>query len=338
MKKFLSVFVFMLLISSLALTGCSSGGKDSSSGSKSDNGNSAAANYPNKPIKIIVPSSAGGGTDTTTRALVKATKPFLTDNIAVVNKPGGSGAIGMSYVANSKPDGYTLCMTFVEMTFLHSEGLANVTYKDFEPIALINSDPGAITVKANSKWKTAKDLIQYAKAHPGEVKVGTAGTGSIWDLVAAYIEKKTGVKFKHVPYKGAAPAVKALLSGEVDMVTVSPAEVLSQVQSGKLRMLAVASDKRSDVLPKVPTMKEAGIGDIQAGTWRGLVAPKGTPQAIIDKLDKAFVKGAKTDEFQKFMHNAGLGIKIKHSDEFGQFIKQNVDRWSQTIKDLGLAK
>lgn len=336
MKKSFSIIVFMLLICSLALAGCSSGGTGSSSGKKQ--GNDAAANYPKKPIKIIVPSSAGGGTDSTTRALVKATKPYLTNNMAVINKPGGSGAIGMSYVANSKPDGYTLCMTFVEMTFLHTEGLANVTYKDFEPIALINSDPGAITVRANSKWKSAKDLIQYAKAHPGKVKVGTAGTGSIWDLVAAYIEKKTGVKFKHVPYKGAAPAVKALLAGEVDMVTVSPAEVLSQVKAGKLKMLAVASNKRSDVLPKVPTMKEAGIGDIEAGTWRGLVAPKGTPKAIVDKLNKAFVKGAKTKQFQKFMHNAGLGIDIKNSKAFGQFIKQNSDRWSQTLKGLGLAK
>jgi tripartite-type tricarboxylate transporter receptor subunit TctC len=210
--------------------------------------------FPNKAVTLIVPYAAGGGTDITARALAKAAEKHLGQPVVVLNRTGGGGSIGLMEGANAKGDGYTVTFLPMELTTLPHLGLLPITYERFKPIAQTNFDPSALTVRAQAPWKTAAEFLAYAKAHPGELRIGNAGTGSIWHLEAAILEKGAGVTFSHIPYEGAGPAVSALLSGFVDAVTVSPAEVKKLVTEGKLRTLAIQAAERTDALPGVPTL------------------------------------------------------------------------------------
>ena len=207
----------------------------------------------------------------------------MTQPFVVNNKPGASGVIGWSDVVNAKPDGYKLALMTVELTILPHLGLSKFGVEEFAPIARMNADPAAITVKGDAPWNTVEEFIAAAKKSNGEMKVGNSGNGSIWHLAAASVEDKTGAKFSHIPYQGAAPAVLSLLGGHIDAVAVSPAEVAPHLASGKLKMLAIMADQRLKAFDKVPTLKERGI-DVSLGAWRGLGAPKGTPKEVIDVL------------------------------------------------------
>jgi tripartite-type tricarboxylate transporter receptor subunit TctC len=350
MKKLLNLMIALILV--LVVSACGNSAQNSATPSNSESQQNQPANtvqnqggsseaksdFPQKPITIVVPYAAGGGTDATARALAKATEKHLGQTINVVNKTGGGGAVGMAEVANAKPDGYTVLLTTVEITTLPHLGLSPVTYENFKHIAQINFDPGAITVRADSPFKTLEDFLNHAKQNPGAVKVGGSGVGGIWHLVTASVEKATGTKFNYVPFDGAAPAVTALLGGHVDAVAVSPAEVLAQVKAGKLRTLAVLSDERSQALPDVPTFKELGINATPVGPWRGLDVPKDTPDDIVKKLEEAFMKGAQEAEFKTFMENNGLGIVIKDSQGYGQLMKESHEFFGKLIPELGLKK
>ncbi|MCF6097465.1 tripartite tricarboxylate transporter substrate binding protein [Thermovorax subterraneus] len=325
MKKF-GVLAVLLLFTFSILAGCQSQG-----------GKEAKVNFPEKAIEIIVPYAAGGGTDAVARALADAAKDSFSKPIAVVNKTGGGGAVGMAEGAKAKADGHTVTMVTVELVTLPNMGLAPFTYNDFKPIIQVNADPSALTVKADAPWKTAEEFLNYAKANPGKVKVGNSGAGAIWHLAAAAIEDKTGAKFNHVPFDGAAPAVTALLGGHIDAVTVSPAEVASHVKSGQLKILAVASEKRLEQFPDVPTFKELGI-DVVVGTWRGLAVPKDTPDEIVSILYDGFKKAAEKDSFKEFMKNAGLGLEVKDGKEFLERMKNDNELFAKLINSLGLAK
>lgn len=332
--KFKSLLT-ILLIAVLAFTvvGCSS----TDDGKNAGNGDTAKLEFPTKSVQLIVPYSAGGGTDAVARALADATKDHLGQSIAVVNKTGGGGAVGMTEGAKAKADGYTVTMVTVELTTLPNLGLASISNEDFKAIAQINSDPAAVTVSADAPWNTIDEFIAYAKENPGKVKVGNSGTGAIWHLAAAALEKKTGAKFNHVPFEGAAPAVTSLLGGHIQAVTVSPAEVASQVENGQLKVLAVMSDDRLDSMPDVPTLKEKGI-DLSIGTWRGLAVPKDTPDDIVNVLSDAFTKGAKEQSFIDFMKNAGLGYKVTDGPTFKQRMVTEHQLFSELIPELGLKK
>jgi tripartite-type tricarboxylate transporter receptor subunit TctC len=327
-----------MVTSMLALAACGGGAKpatDSASGAKPEK----KSDFPKKAITLIVPYAAGGGTDATARALAKAAEKQLGQPVTVVNKVGGGGSVGMMEGSNAKGDGYTVTMTTVELTTLPHLGLSPVTYESFKPIALINYDPSAITVRADSQWKTMKEFLDYAKAHPGELKLGNSGTGAIWHLAAASIEKGAGVKFNHIPFEGAGPAMTALLGGHVDAVPVSPAEVKAQVESGKLRTLAINDTKPSAALPGVKTLKEeTGLDISPIGTWRGLATSKDTPDDIVKVLTDAFLKAAEDQEFKDYMSKNGLGISLKDGKAFGQHLKENNDTFSKLVPELGLSK
>lgn len=297
-----------------------------------------APKFPAKQIDIICPFAAGGGTDLVARALANSTKDKLGQPVMVVNKTGGVGAVGMNDGAKAKPDGYTVTMITVELVTLTHLGLAQLNYQDFEPILRVNMDPSAITVRTDAPWKNMKEFLDYAKQHPGQVKVGNAGPGSIWHLAAAALEQKTGVQFNHVPYSGgAAPAVVALLGGNIDAVAVSPAEVDAQVKAGKLRVLGVASETRAKALPDVPTMKEQGI-DLVLGTWRGLAVPKGTPAPVVKILHDAFKKGMEDKAFVDYMDKAGLGLGYLSGEAFKASMKAEEASFGTLIEKLGLKK
>lgn len=297
------------------------------------------ADFPKRAITLIVPYSVGGGTDITARALAKAAEKHLRQPVAVVNRTGGGGSIGLMEGAGAKGDGYTVTYLVSELTTLPHLGLLPITYEKFKPIAQTNFDPSAITVRAEAPWKTASELLAYAKEHPGELKMGNAGTGSIWHLAAATLEKGTGVAFSHIPFEGAGPAVSALLSGFVDAVPVSPAEVKTFVEQGKLRTLAINDDKPSDALPGVPTLKEAtGIQVKFMGTWRGLAVPKDTPDDITELLAQAFMKAAEEKEFKDTMKANGLGLLVKDGKGFSQHMKESHDLFAKLIPELGLSR
>jgi tripartite-type tricarboxylate transporter receptor subunit TctC len=294
-----------------------------------------ASDYPNRSIELIVPYNAGGGTDALARAFADVARKHLPQPIVVNNKPGASGVIGWSDVLNSRPDGYKLALMTVELTTLPHLGLQKFSHEEFTPIARMNADPAAITVKADAPWNTIEEFIAAAKKANGETKMGNSGNGSIWHLAAAALEDRTGAKFSHIPYPGANPAVLSLLGGHIDAVAVSPAEVAPHVASGKLKMLVVMADQRQKGFEKVPTLKERGI-DLSVGTWRGLGAPKNTPKDVIDILKTATQKTMQEPAMREAMDKLALGYAYADDDAFRAVMARDNDTFKTLIPKLGL--
>ncbi|KDP83869.1 ABC transporter substrate-binding protein [Cupriavidus sp. SK-3] len=278
-----------------------------------------AAPYPERPIELVVPSAAGGGTDTVARAFGEAMRKYLPQPLTVVNKPGASGAIGMTEVARAKPDGYKLGIIIAEAVIVPHLGPTTLNAAGLVPIARLNADPSAITVKADSRWNTIDAFLKFAAAHPGEVQVGNSGPGSIWHLAATALEDKAHVRFNHVPFSGAAPALVALMGGHIDAVAVSPAEVSAYVAAGRVRTLAVMADQRVKGFENVPTLREQGI-DLSIGTWRGLAAPKGTPPEVLEVLAVATRKAVADPVFVEALRRQHLGIAYADAATFKAMI------------------
>jgi len=294
-----------------------------------------ANDYPSRSVEVVVPASAGGGTDVLARAFSEAVKKHLPQPMTVNNKPGASGAIGMGEMINAKPDGYKLCMVIVEITILPHLGLTKYTYEDFLPIARLNADPAAITVRADAPWNTIEEFLAASQKAPGEMKMGNSGNGSIWHLAHAALEDKTGVKFNPIPFQGAAPAVVALLGGHIDAVAVSPGEVAAHVSGGKLKTLAIMSDQRVKGFEKVPTLKERKI-DLSIGAWRGLAAPKGTPPEVMAILKTATRKAAEETSLKESLDRLSLGYAYADADTFRTAMQKDSDMFKQLIAKLGL--
>ena len=294
-----------------------------------------ADDYPSKPIELIVPASAGGGTDALARVFAEVTKKDLPQPFVVNNKPGASGVIGMNDVLASRADGYKLCMVIAEVTTLPNLGLAKFDYTKFEPIARLNADPAAITVRADAPWNTLEEFLADAKARPGDMKLGNAGSGSVYHLSAIGLEDKAGVKFNHVPFSGAAPAVVALLGGHIDALDVSPAEVGPHVLGGKLKMLGIMADARIPAFSNVPTFKERNI-DLALGTWRGLAAPKGTPKPIIDVLRATARKASEDPNFKEGLNKLNLGYAYLDAPAFAQAMQRDHEYFGQLIQKNGI--
>lgn len=292
-----------------------------------------ASSYPEKNISIIVPYAAGGGTDTVVRQLAELAKEELGTSISVQNVEGGGGAVGMQQGAKAKADGYTVTTTTVELLTLPNLNLAQFTYDDFEPIALLNGDPAAITVQADSPYNTIEEFL--AAADSKTFKIGNSGTGAIWHLAAAALAGETGKKFNYVPFEGAAPAVTALLGGHIDAVSVSTAEVMNQVKAGELKVLAVMTDERLESLPDVPTFKEKNI-DVQIGTWRALSVPKDTPKEIVDVLEEKFGIVAQSAEFKEQLVKLNFGPKYLNSADTIEYWKEQNNVFVDLIKTLKL--
>jgi tripartite-type tricarboxylate transporter receptor subunit TctC len=289
----------------------------------------AQAAYPTRPLELVVPFGAGGGTDVLARALAEAVRKHLGQTVTVVNKPGASGSIGMADVANAPPDGYKLIMLTVEATILPHIGIGKVSHEDFAPIARLNFDPSAITVRSDAPWNTVEEFLDAARKRSGEIKVGNAGPGSIWHVAAVALESRTGTRFNHIPFQGAGPAVLALAGGHVDALAVSPAEVTAQVQAGRLKVLAVAAEQRAKGFDKVPTFKERGI-DLSLGAWRGLCAPKATPPTVLAALSTAVAKAVQEPAYRETLDKLNLGAAYTDAASF----RVAMDRDSQAFKAL----
>ena len=296
-----------------------------------------AADYPNKPIELIVPFGAGGGTDVLARVVAEAAKKHSSQPITVLNKPGATGGIGLSEVAAAKPDGYKIAMVTVEMAIIPHMGIAKFSPEnDFTPLVRLNADPVVLTVSADSPWKTIEDLVDAAKKSKDPLKFGNAGTGGVSHLAAAALQQKIGTTFTHVPFQGNAPAVVSLLGGHIDAVNASPSEVFAFVQSGKLRALAVLADQRiGGALAQVPTMKERKI-DLAMGTWRGLAAPKGVQADVLAKLNAIAIKTANEPAVKEAMDKQNLGYSVADGETFRKQIAADSALYKQLIDQMGL--
>ena len=297
----------------------------------------AMAAFPDKPVTVICPWAPGGGTDVLLRALSKEAEKFLGKSITVVNQTGGAGAIGHNAIRAARPDGYTVGMITFELNSLPPQGLVPFTWRDFDPMMRINSDPAALTVRKDAPYNTVRGFLDYAKAHPDEITIGNSAPGSVWHIAAGLVADKTGIKVKHVPFDGAAPAVTSLVGGHLTAVAVSVAEVRGQVQAGNLKILGVMSAERDKIFPDVPTFKEQGV-DVQFYTWRGLALPKGVPPAIKAKLTDAFKKAMDTPAFKELAAKASLNLAYQDSADFSKFLDQNYKDVEAVMKSIGLAK
>ena len=325
-RKSLAILM-VLAFAVVALTGCGGGDKKAE-----------APKFPTKAVQLIVPFAAGGGTDAVARGLAKSAEPLLKQPITVINKVGANGATGMTDGFNAAPDGYTVTMVTVELVMNPVMGAVTWNPNDFKAVMLLNSDASALTVKADSPYKTFEEFIAAAKANPGKIKVGANAPGAIWHLSALNLQEKAGVKFNIMPYPGgASPAITDLLGGHIDAVTVSAAEVSQHVKAGKLKLLAILAKDRIKAYPDVPTAKEKGV-DVNIMTWRGLGVPNKTPDAVVKTLHDSFKQALDDPKFKEFMDKGNFGIAYMSSADYQKFIAEQTILYQDLLTKAGMGK
>jgi tripartite-type tricarboxylate transporter receptor subunit TctC len=293
----------------------------------------AAQSFPTRPIEVVVPVAPGGGTDIVARAFAEVARKYLPQPVVVLNRPGASGAIGMQEVLNARPDGYKVGLVYSDLSIL--PGLKRVRFSpdDFHMIALLNADPGAVVVAADSPWRTIEDMVAEAKRRPGTVKLGNSGAGSIWHMAAAAMEDKVGAEFLHVPFTGSAPGLAALMGNHVEAVATSPGEASAYVKGGKMRILAVMAEERDPGFPDVPTLKERGF-DASVSVWRGLAVHQATPAPVIATLTEAARQTAQDPAFREALQRASLTFSYAESDAFTALAKRDQEVFRQLIERL----
>jgi len=298
----------------------------------------AAATYPERPVKIVVPFAPGGGTDVVARTLAQEMARDLGVSIVIENKPGAGTIIGTQAVAVSAPDGYTLLMG----TFSHavnSSLSANLPYdphKDFAPVAMIARSFNLVVVNPKCTIQSIADLIAAAKADPDKLSYGTFGVGTSAHLAGELFKDLAKVNLTAVPYKGAAPAITDLIGGQIQVMFTTVASAASLVESGQLRAIAVTSAERSPAFPQLPTVAEAGVPGYAAESWYGLFAPAGTPAEIIDRLNKSAALGVQSEAFKRLGANEGLVMIVRPPEELDRYVRGEEQRWRRVIKDAGI--
>jgi tripartite-type tricarboxylate transporter receptor subunit TctC len=294
--------------------------------------------YPARPVRLIVPFAAGGGNDTVARVIAQRLSASYGQQVYVDNRPGAGGTLGAEAAAKSPPDGYTLFLGGVASLALNPNLHARLTYdalKDFAPIVLIASAPLVLVVNPAVPAKTIQEFAALARAQPGKLNYASNGNGSSAHLAAVMYESMAGVQMVHVPYKGLAPALTDLLSGEVQLMFSSMVAILPHIKAGKLRALATTGAKRDPALPDLPTIAEAGIPGYESGVWFGLMVAAGTPKEIIAKLNAAAVQATKSPEFVKRMTDLGYNIIPGTPEDMVAMNKAEIARWTPIVKASG---
>ena len=304
-------------------------------------GPAAAQSYPSRPITLIVPWGAGGGTDATARIIGSLLEKDLGQPVTVVNRTGGNGVVGHAAIASAAPDGYTIGMATVEISMMHWQGLTDLNGASYTPIGLVNADPAGVQVRADSPYKTINDLLAAIKANPGKYKASGTGQGGIWHLAIAGLlrdQKIDPAALPWVPSNGAAPGLQDMVAGGVEVAPVSLPEARSLIDAGKVRSLAIMNDKPAALYPQVPTLKAAIGSDWVMAAWRGIVAPKGIPADVRDKLSAAVRKVAASKEYAEFMASRGFGVIYAGPEDFGKFMAKSDTDLGATMKAVGLVK
>jgi tripartite-type tricarboxylate transporter receptor subunit TctC len=295
--------------------------------------------YPNRPVTVVAPFPPGGVADLTARPVAAAMEKVLKNPVVVVNKTGAAGAVGMSFVANSKPDGYTLLMALSSISIIpEADKLFDrkpaYTMDQLVPIALISADPTIFVVNAGRPWKSVKDLVDDARKRPGEISFSSSGVYGTLHMAMEMFTHSAGINLKHVPYSGAGPALTAILGGHVDTLASGPAVVIPQIKAGKLRPLAGWGAKRVAALPDVATFKELGY-DAEFYIWAGLFAPRGTPEPVMKTIRESVKQAVGTPEFKSAMEKLETPIAYLDAPQFQKFWDKDAKMLAGAIKRVG---
>jgi tripartite-type tricarboxylate transporter receptor subunit TctC len=294
----------------------------------------AAQDYPNRPVRLIIPFPPGGSNDVVGRVMATALSEVLGKQVVVDNRAGAGGVIGTEVAANSPPDGYTLLVISIAHTV--NPWLYKLTYdpiKSFVPVGIMASGTNVLVVNPELPVKSVKELIALAKEKPGQLQYASAGIGSFQHLGGELFKLEAGVDLLHVPFKGGGPSMIDVIGGHTKIMFSSLVQTTPHIKSGKLRALGTGGATRSPVLPDVPTIAEAGVPSYQAINWWGILAPVGTPQPIIDKLHGALAKVQNSPETQKQLSTEGASVVQMSSAEFGKFMQAEMTRWERVVKE-----
>jgi tripartite-type tricarboxylate transporter receptor subunit TctC len=298
-----------------------------------------AQELPNKPIHIVIAFPAGGPTDFVGRLVADKLKDILGRTIIIENKAGANGAIGADYVAKSEPDGTTLFLTTLGAVGVTPHMRSDLPYnsiRDFAPVTLVVLNTTVLVVRAESPYQSTQELVAAAKAKPGEMTFASTGVGSPPHLTLELFQSAAGVKFVHVPYRGAAPALTDLLGGQVQVFAADMPVLMSNIKGGKIRALGVASGRRNPMLPDVSTLAEQGYPGIIVDNWYGLLAPAKTPPAVINKIHDAFVQAINEPSVKKKLIDSGAIPVADTPAEFGKFFKAEYERWGKVVRERGI--
>jgi tripartite-type tricarboxylate transporter receptor subunit TctC len=298
----------------------------------------AAQTYPARPVKIVVPATPGGAIDLIARSVAEKLTPALGQPVVVENKPGASNNLGTDFVAKSAPDGYTLVIvasSHATNKFLF-KNLPYDPVKDFEPIVYTHVVPLLLAVHPSVPAKTVPELVAWIKANPDKAIYASSGPGSSLHMAAELFMSMSNTKMQHVPYKGSSAAHPDLLSGRTAMIFDTVTAIRSHVKSGALRGIAVTTAKRSSVFPELPTIAESGFPGYDASTWGGILAPAGTPKAVVAKLNESINAALKMEDVRARLVGAGIEIQGGTPEQFGIVIQGEVDKWGRIVKEAGI--
>ncbi|MDQ2779601.1 MAG: tripartite tricarboxylate transporter substrate binding protein [Pseudomonadota bacterium] len=298
----------------------------------------AAAAFPTKTIRLVVPFAPGGSTDVLARLVADAMRQDLGQPVVVENKAGAGGNIGGDMVAKSDPDGYTLLMAAAGPTVINPSLYSNMSFdplKDLQPVSLLIQEANLMAVNPKIPVKTVAEFITYAKAHPDSVSFGSPGNGSPAHLAGEWFNQLTGTKMVHVPYKGTGPALNDLVAGQITVMFDNMPAMWPFVQSGRLRPLAVTTEKRALAAPDLPTLEQAGVKGMSFGAWKGLMVPAGTPAAVVERLHASVVKALANPALRKRLVDMGAEPVGSTPAEFAAVIKADTAKWSALVKSTG---
>ena len=299
----------------------------------------SAQPYPSKPIRVVVPNPAGGYYDVIARAVGQRVGESIGQPMVVENRVGAGGSLGTEFTAKSPPDGYTIMVGGIGPHGIAPSLYANLPYdpvKDFAPIILVATTPNILVVHPSSPVKSVQELVAAARQKPGGLSYASNGNGTSQHLSAEMLAKTMGLKLNHVPFKGSAPAVTAMLGGQVDFAFAVAPDALAHVKAGKLRAIGVTGAKRAAPLPDVPTLAEAGVPGYEATAWFGYLAPAGTPREIIDRLNAEIAKALESPDVRERLAPGGLSeLPGGTPERFGAFIKTEIAKWSKVVKESG---
>jgi len=300
----------------------------------------AADDWPSKPVRFIVPFAAGGGADVTARVISEPLAKLLGQPVIVENKSGAGGNIGTNLVAKAAPDGYTMLFAYegpISMVQFYSKELPFNPRQDFSAVSRVADAPLVLVVNKDLPVNNVSELIAYSKAHPQKLFYGSSGLGGTTHLVGEIFNQQTGTSFKHVPYKGGAPAMTDLVGGQTQFQFATIPSAIPYIQSGKIRPLAVLSTDRFELLPEVPTLEEAGVSGIEINNWYGIMLPANTPAAIVERLNAALVETLQDPAVRSRFTQVGLVSKSNSPSEFSEFIKRDMTKWETIFKDINIA-
>jgi tripartite-type tricarboxylate transporter receptor subunit TctC len=298
-----------------------------------------AENYPDRPVRIIVPFAAGGGSDAVGRAIAQKLQEKLGQPFVVENRTGAGGSLGAQQVARAQPDGYTLLLGSSSELAQYPSVKPDVGYnpeKDFTPISVVATVPLALAVKQDLPANSVAELIEHARKNPGKLNYGSAGTGSITHLAVVLFTSMTSTDMTHVPYKGSAPVITDLLAGTIDLSISTMPAVLPHANGGKVKILGISTTNRAPAMPNTPTIAEAGVKGYNAGLWTGMLAPKGTPPQVIEQLNTAIVAALASDDMKAVLAKQGANPAGGTPQQFADLIKQELAVWKDVVQKAGI--